>query len=86
MKLRRNAAARKHLSLFLRGAPASTVLILVFWTSVLGWLAALLRDRTGSLLPPVIAHIAFNFGGAIGGAIYVIAYRVTTGTLPPFLR
>jgi len=27
-----------HLSLFLRGAPASTVLILVFWTSVLaGW-------------------------------------------------
>jgi|MudIll2142460700_1097286.scaffolds.fasta_scaffold313428_1 membrane protease YdiL (CAAX protease family) len=75
-----------HLSLFLRGAPASTVLILVFWTSVLGWLAALLRDRTGSLLPPVIAHIAFNFGGAIGGAIYVIAYRVTTGTLPPILR
>jgi len=75
-----------HLSLFLRGAAASTVLILVFWTSVLGWLAALLRDRTGSLLPPVITHIAFNFGGAIGAAIYAIAYRVTTGTLPPVLR
>jgi len=31
------------------------------------------------------AHVAFNAGGFVAGVIYVIAYRVTTGQLPPTL-
>jgi hypothetical protein len=50
---------------------------------MVGIWAGLLRNPFNSLAPAVVAHIAFNVGGAVGGVIFVIAYRLATGHVPP---
>jgi membrane protease YdiL (CAAX protease family) len=74
-----------HLSLYFKGIDATTATVVVVFATLLGVWAGILRNRFGSLLPPVIAHITFNVGAAIGAVIFVVAYRVTTGHLPPQL-
>ncbi len=34
-------------------------------TAAAGWVFGLLRDRSGSLLAPVLAHLAINQAGAL---------------------
>jgi membrane protease YdiL (CAAX protease family) len=75
-----------HLSLLLAGAGWGTTLLIVLSATALGYVTAVARARSGSLYPAILAHVAFNVGGAMGGATYVIAYRLTTGQLPPFVQ
>jgi membrane protease YdiL (CAAX protease family) len=70
-----------HLSLISRVDPWALGVIITGAT-LLGWLTAVLRQRHGSLLPPLVAHVAFNVGGFLGGIGYTIAYRLATGELP----
>ena len=65
-----------HASLFFAGVePASAVVIMVS-TFCLGLVTATLRARSGSLMPAIYAHVAFNVGGMFGGVIGVIAKKV----------
>ncbi|MBL8216760.1 MAG: CPBP family intramembrane metalloprotease [Bryobacterales bacterium] len=75
-----------HLTLLLAGAGVGTTLLIVAFATVLGYITALVRGRSGSLYPAIAVHVAFNVGGVIGGALYVILYRLTTGQLPPFAQ
>ena len=74
-----------HVSLFFKQVDSVTATVVVLFASILGVWAGTLRDRFGSLLPPVVAHIGFNVGGALGAVLFVIAYRIGTGRLPPQL-
>jgi membrane protease YdiL (CAAX protease family) len=47
-----------------RGA-GEPVLPTVLVTGIAGWVFALLRERSGSLLAPMLAHVAINEAGAI---------------------
>jgi membrane protease YdiL (CAAX protease family) len=71
-----------HFSLFARGVDAISASVIVLAATALGLWAGVLRERFGSILPPLAAHIGFNVGGALGGAAFVIAYRLSTGHLP----
>lgn len=71
-----------HLSLIFRGVDWWTVAIVFLGTTLLGLLAAHLRERYESLLPAIFAHVAFNVGGTFVGIIVVILTRVITGHLP----
>lgn len=72
-----------HLGLYLKGVDAVTGTVVVIYATILGIWAGVLRHRFRSLIPPLVAHVAFNAGGAIGGVTYAIAYRIATGHLPP---
>ncbi len=71
-----------HLSLFFIGADVWTCVILVVATTALGFAAAYFREVSGSLLPAVVVHVAFNVGGLIGGIVYMIVRRIVTGAAP----
>jgi membrane protease YdiL (CAAX protease family) len=71
-----------HLSLFAKGVDAISASVIVLAATALGLWAGLLRERSGSILPPLAAHIGFNVGGAFGGAAFVIVYRLSTGHFP----
>ncbi len=71
-----------HLSLLVRGVDGWTVAITVLATTLLGLLAADLRERFDSLLPPVVAHVAFNVGGMVAAILTVILTMVITGHPP----
>jgi len=71
-----------HLSLFLAGVDTPSVLWIVLWTTVLGYLCAQVRESTGSWAPAFVRHAGFNIGGLLGGIVYTIGYRITTGQLP----
>ncbi|MCK4410047.1 MAG: CPBP family intramembrane metalloprotease [Candidatus Eisenbacteria sp.] len=64
--------AAMHLILLTTGTSFLTTYIVVVFAFFLGLIAAYQRERTGSILPAITAHVSFNVGGAIGGAIYVI--------------
>jgi membrane protease YdiL (CAAX protease family) len=70
-----------HLPL-LFGIEIAAALVIVFSVTVLGYVCATARARTGSLRPAIAAHMMFNVGGFVAGVIYVIVYRLTTGHLP----
>jgi membrane protease YdiL (CAAX protease family) len=74
--------AAMHLSLLLRGIDRWTVAVIVVFAALLGRFAAGLRQRYESLAPAIGAHIGFNVGGLLGGVVYTIGYRITTGHLP----
>ena len=74
-----------HLFLLFGGVGIATVAVIVPSVTALGLVCATARARTGSLRPAIAAHVAFNVGGFVAGVIYGIAYRVTTGQLPPAL-
>jgi membrane protease YdiL (CAAX protease family) len=71
-----------HLSLFAKGVDAISALVIVLAATTLGLWAGVVRERSGSILPPLAAHIAFNVGGAVGGAAFVLVYRLSTGHFP----
>ncbi|HEY6460330.1 MAG TPA: CPBP family intramembrane glutamic endopeptidase [Polyangiaceae bacterium] len=71
-----------HLTLLSAGVERRAVVAIVGSTALLGLLAAWARATTGSLYPPVAAHVAFNVGGLLGGVLYAGAYRARTGKLP----
>lgn len=75
-----------HLTLLTAGAGAGTTALIVTFAFILGYIAALVRGKFDSLYPAIATHVAFNVGGVIGGALYAITYRLTTGHLPPFAQ
>jgi uncharacterized protein len=71
-----------HLVLLFAGVEIATVVIIVLSVTVLGYVCATARARTGSLRPAIAAHVMFNVGGILGGMIYTIGYRLATGHMP----
>lgn len=61
-----------HLVLLTTATPFITVYTVLVFTFFLGLVTAYQRERTGSILPAVIAHMSFNVGGMIGGIAFVI--------------
>jgi len=57
------------------------VAIVIFSTS-LGFLAGIIRERTGSLLPAIAVHLAGNAGGILGVLVPLIIQRVRGVPLP----
>jgi membrane protease YdiL (CAAX protease family) len=68
-----------HLILLTTGMPLLSVYVILVFTFCLGLTAAIQRERTSSVLPPIVTHISFNVGGAIGGMIYVIIQVAIVG-------
>ena len=64
--------AAMHIVLLATGTSFLTTYIIVVFTFLLGLVAAYQRERTGSILPAIAAHVSFNIGGGVGGVLYVI--------------
>ena len=64
--------AAMHIILLATGTSFLVTYIVVVFAFFLGLVAAYQRERTGSILPAIAAHVSFNVGGVVGGAIYVI--------------
>ncbi len=62
-----------------RGVDGWTVAITIVATTLLGLLAADLRERFDSLLPPVVVPVASNVGGTVAAILRVILTMVITG-------
>lgn len=71
-----------HLSLFATDTDALTIAVIVPATTLLGFIAAATRERSGSLVPPILAHIGFNVGSALGGVLATVAIYAITGKPP----
>ncbi len=71
-----------HLTLVAKGVDAWTVGFILVFTTTVGLIAAKAREQTGSLLPPVIIHLAGNAGGILGGLVYVTMYVARYGQVP----
>jgi membrane protease YdiL (CAAX protease family) len=71
-----------HLGLLFSKVEIAAVVVIVLSVTVLGYVCATARARTGSLRPAIAAHVMFNVGAFLAGVIYVIAYRVATGQMP----
>lgn len=65
--------AAMHLVLLRSGTALVSVYIIVVFTFFLGLLAAYHREKSNSIVPPIVAHISFNVGGVIGGILFVLA-------------
>ena len=70
-----------HLTLLLRGADPWTVGFVLVFTTTVGLIAATARERTGSLGPATLAHLAGNAGGAFGGVLFALL-RLARGGPP----
>jgi len=68
-----------HIILLATGTSFLTTYIVVVFAFFLGLVAAYQRERTGSILPAIAAHVSFNIGGVIGGAIYVALQMAVLG-------
>lgn len=62
-----------HLSLTRSAIDAATIACVLAFTTLLGLLAGLARERTRSLGPAIATHLAGNVGGVLGGIAYVLA-------------
>jgi uncharacterized protein len=71
-----------HLALLSAGVDCASVAFIVAATTALGLLCAWAKAATGSLYPPIAAHVAFNVGGVLGGIVYAAVYRGVTGRMP----
>jgi len=71
-----------HLVMLFAGVDRASVAFVVVSTTALGLLAAWAKAATGSLYPPIAAHVAFNVGGMMGGVAYAGMYRAFTGRMP----
>jgi membrane protease YdiL (CAAX protease family) len=60
-------------------------LAIVLSTLGVGWACAVLRARSGSLLPAIACHVIGNVAGVPGGILGVILYRLAYGRLPEIL-
>jgi membrane protease YdiL (CAAX protease family) len=59
-----------------------TAVILVGFTTTLGLLAGIIRERTGSLLPSIATHLAGNAGGVLGSLVYLLIRKMQGVPLP----
>ena len=59
-----------------------TTVILVVFTTSLGLLAGIIRERTGSLLPSIATHLAGNAGGVLGGLVYLLVRKAQGIPMP----
>ena len=71
-----------HLTLLGKGVDALSIGVILAFTTGAGLLSALVRERTGSLLPAIWTHLAGNVGGVLGGVAYALVYRAQHGHLP----
>ena len=71
--------AAMHIILLATGTSFLITYIIVVFAFFLGLIAAYQRERTGSILPAIAAHVSFNIGGVVGGVIYVIVQIVLFG-------
>lgn len=71
-----------HLSLLWSGVDSVTGPAIVVSTTMLGLWCGWLRERYGSLGPPLWAHMAFNAGGLVGGLLYAVLHIVRFGKPP----
>lgn len=71
-----------HASLFLHN-DARTAATIVMATTLLGLVCAWSRERTGSLVGPLLAHFAFNACGIIGGIAVIIFKGIPPNLGPP---
>jgi membrane protease YdiL (CAAX protease family) len=68
-----------HLVLIATGARPMAIYVVMVFTFFLGLVAAYQREKSDSVLPPIVAHISFNVGGVIGALLFVIAQLVIFG-------
>lgn len=68
--------ATLHLGLILKGIDPFAVTVLFIATFLLGWAAGRFREQSGSLLPAIAVHIAFNVGGVIGGIASLLVEKL----------
>ncbi len=61
-----------HLILLTTDTAFVTIYTVLVFTLFLGLVTAYQRERTGSVLPAVAAHMSFNVGGMMGGIVFVI--------------
>jgi len=71
-----------HLPLLFGDMRITAAVVILPSVTALGYVCALARARTGSLFPALAAHVMFNVGGFLGGLVYTIAHRITTGHMP----
>lgn len=64
--------AAMHLILLTTGTPFRVIYIVIVFAFFLGLIAARQREKTRSVLPPIVTHLSFNVGGVIGGVIFVL--------------
>lgn len=61
-----------HLILLTTNTPFITIYVVLVFTFALGLVTAYQREKTRSVLPAITAHVSFNIGGVVGGAVYVL--------------
>lgn len=66
-----------HLSVFFAGSDPRTAWVIVVATTLLGLTCAWSRERSGSLIGPLTAHLAFNVCGLIGGIAVLVARAIS---------
>jgi membrane protease YdiL (CAAX protease family) len=57
-----------HLALLSQGAATLQAITIVLVALILGIIAGYFRDKTGSLVAPIIVHSLFNITGSIVGS------------------
>jgi Type II CAAX prenyl endopeptidase Rce1-like len=77
--------AALHVSLMWSPMGVKGGLTIVLSTLGVGWACAILRARSGSLLPAIACHIVGNVAGVPGGILGMILYRLIYGRLPEIL-
>jgi hypothetical protein len=77
--------AAMHVPLMWSPAGVKGGLAIVLATLGVGWSCAVLRARSGSLVPAIACHIVGNVAGVPGGILGMILYRLIYGRLPEFL-
>ena len=65
-----------HLSLLRADVEPASVAVIVTFTFLLGLVCAYVRATRDSLVPAILAHVGFNVGGLVGGAMVMIARKV----------
>ncbi|MBN2056483.1 CPBP family intramembrane metalloprotease [bacterium] len=71
-----------HLGLLFAGTSSATVCIILIFTFFLGLIAGHFRQRSGSLIPAIVAHSLGNIGGLLGGILYFLTRVLLTGQTP----
>jgi len=61
-----------HLAMLTMGADIKMVLLIVFFSIILGVIAGYLKEKTNSLVPAILVHFCFNVGGSFLGLVGVL--------------
>ncbi len=70
-----------HLTVWFTTDAWTGVNVVIFATSA-GFLAGIVRERTGSLLPAIGVHLAGNAGAFLGGLLYLLILRIRGVPMP----